>query len=76
MPATQQFVYSNFGSGNIVSSSVSVRIDAAKSFNASTGNSTSGSDASAVSNNSLWVTPSRAVVTFGGALVAPPPKKN
>jgi hypothetical protein len=26
------------------------------------------------SNNSLWVTPSGAVVTFGGQLVAPPPR--
>jgi RHS repeat-associated protein len=66
----------NFGSfNNLFSGSVQTRQAAAQSINTSTGNSTSGSGGggSAPSNNSLWITPSGAVVTFGGQLVAPPP---
>jgi len=71
----------NFGSlnglySNIYSSSIQARIDTAKSFNSSSGNSSSGSGGGVPSNNSLWITPSGAVVTFGGQLVAPPPRKN
>jgi RHS repeat-associated protein len=69
----------NFGSfNNLFSSSVQVRQTAAQSINTSSGNSTSGSDGggSGPSNNSLWITPSGAVVTFGGQLVAPPPAKH
>lgn len=68
-------VRGNYGAAisNVFSSSISSRIEATKAFNSSLGGSGSGSGASAPSNNSLWVTPSGAVVTFGGTLVAPPP---
>jgi RHS repeat-associated protein len=69
------FGVSNFGAAmsNVFSNSIQARIDATKSINSSTGNSSSSSGGSGPSNNSLWVTPSGAVVTFGGQLVAPPP---
>jgi RHS repeat-associated protein len=56
---------------NLYSNSVDTRRETASSFNAQTGGG--GGGGSAPSNNSLWVTPSGAVVTFGGQLVAPPP---
>jgi hypothetical protein len=61
---------------NLFSSSVQTRQTAVQSINVSSGNSTGGGGGGggAPSNNSLWVTPSGAVVTFGGQLVAPPPK--
>jgi RHS repeat-associated protein len=68
--------YFNPTYSNIFSTSIRTRIDATKSFNASTGNSSGGSGGGAPSSNSLWVTPSGAVVTFGGSLVAPPPPPN
>jgi hypothetical protein len=57
---------------NIFSSSIQARRDAANNLNSSTGYS--GSGGSAPSNNSVWVTPSGAVVTFGGQLLVPPPQ--
>jgi RHS repeat-associated protein len=63
---------------NLFSNSVQSRIDTARSFNTSTGGSGSGSSSGgggSPSPSSLWVTPSGAVVTFGGQLVAPPPSK-
>jgi RHS repeat-associated protein len=65
---------SNYGAAlsNVFSVSVQARRDAAISYNSSTG--ASGSGGSAPSNDSLWVTPSGAVVTFGGQLVAAPPQ--
>lgn len=69
----------NFGSfSNLYSSSVPTRQAAVNNINTSSGNSTGsggGGGGGAPSNNSLWVTPSGAVVTFGGQLVAPPPPK-
>ena len=47
----------------------------AQTYNASFGLSTGGSGGKAPNNNSLWVTPSGALVTFGGQLFAPPPSK-
>jgi RHS repeat-associated protein len=61
---------------NLFSSSIQTRQVAANSINSSAGLSGSGTASSPPSNNSVWVTPSGAVVTFGGQLVAPPPKKN
>ena len=57
---------------NLYLNSVDARRDTSSSFNAKTGGGGSGS---APSNNTLWVTPSGAVVTFGGQLVSPPPSK-
>jgi len=45
-----------------------------QNYNSTFGIST-GAGGGAPSNSSLWVTPSGAVVTFGGQLVAWPPKK-
>jgi RHS repeat-associated protein len=55
--------------------SVQSRQQYVQNYNASFGLST-GSGGKAPSSNSVWVTPSGAVVTFGGQLVAPPPSKN
>jgi RHS repeat-associated protein len=64
----------SFGTFNsLFSGSVQTRIAAATTINSSAGLSGSGTASSPPSNNSLWVTPSGAVVTFGGQLVAPPP---
>jgi RHS repeat-associated protein len=71
---SQAFGTSGGAFNNIFSSFVQARIDATKSFNSGTGNS-SGSGGAMPSNNSLWVTPSGAVVSFGGQLIAPPPAK-
>jgi hypothetical protein len=64
---------------NLFSSSFQTKQSAVQSINVLSGNSTGsggGGGGGAPSNNSLWVTPSGAVVTFGGQLVAsPPPKK-
>jgi RHS repeat-associated protein len=72
---TMNFGGSNYNYGsvisNVFSSSIQSRMNATRAFNSSLGGS--GSGGSAPSNNSLWVTPSGAVVTFGGQLVAPPP---
>ena len=57
---------------NLYSNSVDARRDTSSSFNAKTGG---GGSRSAPSNNSLWVTPSGAVITFGGQVVSPPPSK-
>jgi RHS repeat-associated protein len=57
---------------NLFSSTIQTRVVAAQNINSSTG--LSGSGGGAPNNNSVWVTPSGAVVTFGGQLVAPPPK--
>jgi len=46
----------------------------AQNYNASFGLSTGGGG-KAPNSNSLWVTPSGAIVTFGGQLFAPPPSK-
>jgi hypothetical protein len=46
-----------------------------QNYNSGLGLSTGGGGR-APSNNSLWVTPSGAIVTFGGQLVASPPSKN
>jgi RHS repeat-associated protein len=64
---------SNYGAAlsNIFSASMDSRRQAANSYNVSTG--ATGSGGSAPRNDSLYVTPSGAVVTFGGQLVAPPP---
>jgi RHS repeat-associated protein len=63
---------------NLFSNSVQTRQNTTTNFNAAIrgSNSGSGSGGSAPSNNSLWVTPSGAVVNFGGQLVAPPPSKH
>ena len=60
-----------FNITNIFSNSMQARIDTAKTYNASS--DSSGSGGRSPSSNTLWVTPSGAVVTFGGQLVAPPP---
>jgi RHS repeat-associated protein len=62
--------------GNLYSSNVQTRVTAAQTINTSAGyvsTSQTGSGGSGPSSDSLWVTPSGAVVTFGGNLVAPPP---
>ena len=61
---------------NLFSNSVEARRETASSFNTQTGGGGSGGGGSVPSNSSLWVTPSGAVVTFGGQLVSPPPTKN
>ena len=60
---------------NLYSSSAQTRSQAAQSYNASLGGSGgTTSFGSAIPNaNSLWVTPSGAVVTWSGTLVASPP---
>jgi RHS repeat-associated protein len=63
-------------STQINSSSVQDRYKAVQTYNVATGASTGsggGGGGSAPSSNSLWVTPSGAVVTFGGQLVSAPP---
>jgi hypothetical protein len=71
---------------NLFSSSIQTRTSAVNSFNSTIGGvgGTSGSSGSGgsgggsvsqPSNNSLWVTPSGAVVNWGGQLVSPPPSK-
>lgn len=50
---------------------IQARQQAAQSYNASIGVSTGGGG-SMPGSNSLWVTPSGAVVTWGGSLVAGP----
>ena len=61
----------SFGGGNVT---IQQRQSAAQSYNFSVGASTGGGGGSP-SNNSLWVTPSGAVVTWGGGLVAGPVSK-
>jgi hypothetical protein len=58
---------------NLFSGSIQTRQAAANSINSSAG--LSGGGSRPPSNSSVWVTPSGAVVTFGGQLVAPPPSK-
>ena len=66
-------IYQNINYGNVQSqTSVQSRQQFVQSYNSSFGLSTGGGGG-APSSNSLWVTPSGAVVTFGGQLVAPPP---
>jgi RHS repeat-associated protein len=69
---------------NLFSGSIQARTSAVSSFNAAiggTGGTSGGSGGgggggvSQPSNNSLWVTPSGAVVNWGGQLVSPPPSK-
>jgi RHS repeat-associated protein len=63
-------------SPQINSPSIQDRYKAAQTYNAVTNTPTGsggGGGGSAPSPSSLWVTPSGAVVTFGGQLVAPPP---
>jgi RHS repeat-associated protein len=60
---------------NLFSNSVQARQQTACDFNTKSGGS-GGSGGGAPSNNSLWVTPSGAVVTFGGQLVSAPPTTN
>lgn len=55
----------------LFSSSVQTRQQTTEGFNAATGGAGGGTP----SNSSLWVTPSGAVVTFGGRLIAPAPDK-
>ena len=57
--------------GSSVSTIMQTRYQSVQSYNASNGASTGGGG-SAPSNNSLWVTPSGAVVSFGGQLIAGP----
>lgn len=56
---------------NLFSNSIQTRTSAVNSFNSSIG----GTGSSQPSNNSLWVTPSGAVVNWGGSLVSGPVKK-
>jgi RHS repeat-associated protein len=69
------------GASNLWSSSIQARQNTTTQFNSSIGGSGSGSRSGGTSGggspnpSSLWVTPSGAVVTFGGSLVAPPPTK-
>src|SRR5215472_4909664 len=58
---------------NLFSNSVQTRVTTAQTFNSAIGSGRSGGGTP--SANSLWVTPSGAVVTFGGQLVSPPSKK-
>ena len=55
---------------NLFSNSIQTRVNTTKTFNSATGGSSSGGSPS---SGSLWVTPSGAVVTFGGQLVSAPP---
>jgi hypothetical protein len=57
---------------SLYSNSIEARTTAATTFNSSIGSGTGGSGPS---NNSLWVTPSGAVVTWGGSLVSGSVKK-
>jgi RHS repeat-associated protein len=71
LPSIYQMV-----STQINSSSVEDRYKAVQTYNVATGASTGsggGGGGSSPSSNSLWVTPSGAVVTFGGQLVSAPP---
>lgn len=61
-------VIGGFNFGNTYQS----RTSAAQSYNTSVGASTGGGGGGIPSNNSLWVTPSGAVVTWGGSLVIGP----
>ena len=61
----------SFGGNNVT---IQQRQSAAQSYNTSTGASTGGGG-SMPSNNSLWVTPSGAMVNWGGGLVAGPVSK-
>lgn len=65
---------SNYLSSVFAQLSTPQRISAAQSYNSSIGGSggTSGGGASIPHSSSLWTTPSGAVVTFGGSLVAGP----
>jgi hypothetical protein len=68
-------IYQNMNYNQIQSQlSPQGRQQAVQNYNSTFGLSTGGGG-SAPSNNSLWITPSGAVVTFGGQLVAPPPSK-
>ena len=59
---------------NLFSNSVQTRTSAVNQFNASLGSgSTGGGGGSQPSNSSLWVTPSGAVINWGGQLVSGPP---
>jgi len=67
-------IYQNVNYNQVQSqSSIQSRQQFVQSYNSSMGYSTGGGG-SPPSNNSLWTTPSGAVVTFGGQLVAEPPK--
>jgi hypothetical protein len=68
------FCYNNIYS-TAIQTFIAARQQAAQSYNASIGASTGGGG-SLPSNNSVWVTPSGAVVTWGGELVAPPPTQS
>ena len=65
----------------LFSGSVQSRVNTTQAFNSAIGSSGSGSASTGSGSggspnaNSLWVTPSGAVVTFGGQLVSQPPAK-
>jgi len=59
---------------NLFSNSVQTRTSTVSSFNTAIGGN-SGGGSGQPSNNSLWITPSGAVVNWGGQLVSPPPSK-
>ena len=59
---------------NLFSNSVQTRTSTVSQFNSSIGSGSGGSGGTP-SNDSLWVTPSGAVVNWGGNLVSPPPSK-
>lgn len=58
---------------NLFSNSIQTRTSTANQFNSAIGSGSGGG--STPSNNSLWVTPSGAVVNWGGNLVSPPPSQ-
>jgi len=60
---------------NLFSNSVQARTSTVNTFDAAIAGSGSGGGGSQPSNNSLWVTPSGAVVNWGGQLVSAPPSK-
>jgi RHS repeat-associated protein len=68
-----QNAVNSYRSPQIYSNSIQTRQQAAQSYNS--GLSGGGGSGSSPSPNSLWVTPSGAVVTFSGTLVSAPPSK-
>jgi hypothetical protein len=60
----------------LYSSSIQERFKAAQNYNSMRGVSKAGTRGGAPSPSSLWVTPSGAVVTFGGQLVSTPPSSS
>jgi RHS repeat-associated protein len=60
---------------SLFSDSVQTRVNTAQTFNSAIGGSGTGSSGGSPNPSSLWVTPSGAVVTFGGQLVSSPPSK-